>query len=281
MDNNRSQRLLRVIFAAFIVFVAWSIISLIIHPFNITSFWGFGLACIVNILLVWIIAGRTYGYGKATLVILTILSVATGALILNAYKGWPFGLSFYHDSLGWKFYRIAWPLPVFWTFFIANAILLTHPKKISNDPKAIFSWSFDAALLLMFLSIIIEPLAGKTSAITWTQIGPVLGIPFSAFLGWFVAAFICSFIAILASGIWQKQKNSQASYAALSLTIFCVLFATISVKTNTTLLVILSLIYTVIFYFWYRKLKRLQNMEQITTTTVTQTTVEVIERYEN
>ncbi|MFZ6015119.1 MAG: carotenoid biosynthesis protein [Patescibacteria group bacterium] len=278
MQNNRYQRLLRVTLTAFLVFILWGTISILFKGFDVTSFWGFGLSSLLSVLLIWVIGGKMYGLPKSTITILSVFLVISGAFILNGYKGWPFGFAFHQDILGYKFLKVAWPIPVFWTFFVSSAIMLVHPKKVSNDPKTLFSWSFDAAIVTMILALIIEPLAAKTIAISWAQTGPVLGVPVSGILGWFVTGFISAFTAILASRIWQNYKNSSIKFTALALGLYQILFFALAFKNGTALLMILSSALAIIFLFLAYKNRSKNEPDMQVIASVTETTVEVIEK---
>jgi len=221
---------------------------------------GFSL----GLLFMYVMLGRTFGYVRGFLAVLGIIAIVTLALILNGMRGWPFGLAYYHDILGWKLYKVAWPLPVFWSAVITGALLLKKPATVTPDPKVLFSWAFDTAIITAIASFAIEPLAKTTLATTWITPGSFLGVPFSAFLGWFITAFVAGVCAIIILKPWAKQSLPVHHLVPLSFAgFFCLIFI-FCTKQNIAVLQILSAILVVVLIIWTLRLKKCQNPAIIT-----------------
>lgn len=259
MKKTRKARFATVLFGLLIAVFAWAAYSLFTTYFTITSYWGVGFAFSLGLLFMYVMLGRTFGYLKGFLATLGILLVVTAALILNSQRGWPFGLAYYHGILGWKFYKVAWPIPVFWSAVITGALLLKKPVNLMPDPKILFSWAFDTALITMILSLIIEPLAKNTLAVTWVTPGSILGVPASALLGWFITSFIAAVAAILILKPWAKQSLEVHYLVPLLFTGFFILLFIFTTKQNIALLQIVSAILVIVFIVWTLRLKKNQN----------------------
>jgi hypothetical protein len=159
MNSPKKDRFSKATFAILIAFVVWGLIGLVLHPIEVTSFWGVGLGAVAAVLFVLAMDIKNFGLKNGALVFITIAVVTFGAVMLNHLRGWPFGLLSYHDILGWKILGgIAWPIPAFWVFVSNAAFLLMRPKEMRYDVKLLFSWAFDTGLTVMLAALIIEPI---------------------------------------------------------------------------------------------------------------------------
>ncbi|MDF1497437.1 MAG: carotenoid biosynthesis protein [Patescibacteria group bacterium] len=259
MKKTKKARFATFLFAILFAVMAWASYSLLINSFSVTSYWGVGIGFTLALFFVFVILGRSFGYTRALLATLAITVVISLALILNSTRGWPFGIAYYHGILGWKFYNVAWPIPVLWGALVTGFLMLKKPKRISPDPKVLFSWAFDTALLTMLASLVIEPLAKSTLAVTWVSGGSFLGVPMSAFLGWFIVSFTASVVAIIILKPWQNDFFPAHYLLPLSLTCFSLLMFIFSTQQNIVLIQFLSAIGIIIFFIWTLRFKTLQN----------------------
>lgn len=251
-------------FAAFIFFLLlagfiWSLYGLFTSDFSITSLWGIGAGFSLFWLFNFIMLGRVFGYARSFFALCAITLVVFFAMALNSARGWPFGMAVFNDFLGYKLFRIPWPLLLFWSAVINSMLLIKKPDNISNDPKSLFSWAFDASLLVMITSFLIEPLSSTMHAVTWINPGGILNVPFSAFLGWFITAFIASFAGIIVLRPWVKQPGPVHHLLPLSLIGLSILLFAVSVKINIVLVQLLAPVLMVYFLLKYLRLKKVQN----------------------
>ena len=208
MYSSKKYRFSKATFAILMVFIIWSLMSLLLKPMDVTSFWGVGLGAAAALLFVLALDLKEMGVKKGAIVFVSLAAVVCGAVWLNRFRGWPFGFLTYHDILGWKILGgVAWPIPTFWIFMTNAAFLLTRPKEMRYDVKLLFSWAFDTGLTVMLSALMVEPILAATTAQAWAMPGPVMGVPFSCFIGWFLSAFVAAFVAILASKPWLSENS--------------------------------------------------------------------------
>lgn len=193
---------------------------------------------------------RTFGLWKGLAASGLGLLVVSGSLALNAERGWPFGFAVHHDILGWRLLNIAWPIPVFYSFVTACGVILMQPKTPEKDPKTLFSWAFDAALLVMGMALLSEPLASTTHAITWIVPGAILGTPASALLGWFVTAFVAAIAMILGARLWQANAGPMKMQTLWVLAGFSLLMFGLATNLQAALSQILTAVAFVAFGIW-------------------------------
>lgn len=203
MDPQKKHRLSKVSFFILLGFIVWGLIGLAFWPIKVTSFWGVGLGVMACLFFMAVLYGRELGVKKGVAALLTIFVLMIGASLLNQMRGWPYGFVTYHDILGWKVLDVAWPIPLFWSFLTAGALILMKPKVISHDPKVLFSWAFDTAFSVMILSLILEPILTSSTAQVWSMTGFFSGVPLNSFIGWFVSSFVAASAAILIGKLWQ------------------------------------------------------------------------------
>lgn len=207
MDPQKKHRLSNASFVILLIFIVWGLIGLIFWPIKVTSFWGVGLGVIAALFFIAVLYGREFGIKKGILSLLTILILIMGAALLNQFRGWPYGFLTYHDILGWKVLGVAWPIPIFWSFLTASALILMRPKTISHDPKVLFSWAFDTAFSVMILSLIVEPILTSSTAQVWSMTSYFSGVPLNSFIGWFVSSFVAAAAAILIGKLWMVEDR--------------------------------------------------------------------------
>ncbi len=264
MPKFKKARFLTFIFFILIGLIIWGAIGIFNNNFNVTSLWGLGIGCSLALIFNIIMLGRSFGYLKALITVSAITLTVTLALILNSKRGWPFGMAFYHSILGWKILGVAWPIPIFWSSIITGTLMLKKPTAINTDFKLLFSWAFDSALITMIIAFIIEPLAKAMIITTWPVQGAILGVPFSAFLGWFITSFIATIVGILVLQPWKKSTIPPLwllPLAFLSLTLLTLILAT---KLNLTLLQIFSAILIIFFMLKTLRFRNHQNPKLIT-----------------
>lgn len=209
------QKILRISKASFVIvllFVFWGLIGVVFWPIKVTSFWGVGLGVAATLVFILCTYLKEFGLKKGFFTLLIITLVIIGATLLNQIRGWPFGFVTYHDILGWKVLGVAWPIPIFWSFFTSAALLIQKPKEVSNEPKILFSWAFDSAILVMAAALAVEPILTASTAEVWSMTGHFAGVPLNSFVGWFVSSFVACAVAILVGKLWQsttfeKQKQ--------------------------------------------------------------------------
>ncbi len=260
MQKIKKARFLTLIFLILLGLIIWASMGIFSRGFSITSFWGIGIGCTLALIFAGIMLGRSFGYIKGLAAVLAVTLTVSLALILNSARGWPFGMAFYHGILGWKMFGVAWPIPIFWSSIIIGGLMLKKPAKINSDPKQLFSWAFDSAIITMAISFIIEPLAKAILITTWPIQGAVLGVPFSAFLGWFITGFIATVIGILILQPWKKPAIPPLwilPFAFLSLAVLTLILAT---KLNLVLIQIFSAILIIVFLLKTLRLRNHQNL---------------------
>lgn len=224
--------------------------------FNVTSYWGVGL----GVVFLWLFAlglfVRQFGLKKGALGLLMILGVVTFFLILNQLRGWPFGFKTFHDILGWKLsWGISWPIPVFWSFMTAAALLINKPKHATPDPKKLFSWSFDSSVMVLAASFIVEPILTNTYAVTWSIPGAVLGVPFSSFIGWFIVSFTaCSlFVFLIKPSLDQKISLNPLLSILLGLSLLSLSVSHVTRLSLIKIFSILAILSVTVLFYWNRK----------------------------
>jgi uncharacterized membrane protein len=272
MPKYKKARFAAFLFAVLIVIFGWASFSMFTKDFSVTSFWGAGIAFSIGLLFIYILLGRSFGYTRSFLATLGILLVITFALVLNGARAWPFGPAHYHGILGWKFYKVAWPLPIFWSVVIMGSMMLRKPKEITGDPKVLFSWAFDTALMTMILALVIEPIVKSANITTWIVPGAILGVPLSAFLGWFITSFIAAIVAMLILKPWDNLKCEIHRLVPLFFAAFFALTFIFATKISLTLIQLLSAIYIIVFLIWTLRLSKNQNSA---ITVIESTTVEI------
>jgi uncharacterized membrane protein len=122
----------------------------------------------------------------------------------------------------------------------------------------------------MLISFVVEPLAKMTLATTWVTPGSVLGVPVSAFLGWFIASFISAVTAILILRPWVKQSLPVHHLVPFSFAGFFALLFIFTTKQNIALLQIFSAIFVIVFIVWTLRLKNNQDMVLLADNPVTE-----------
>ncbi|MDD5725838.1 MAG: carotenoid biosynthesis protein [Patescibacteria group bacterium] len=250
MNTQKKSRLVKVTFAITLALILWGLVGVFLESFSVTMYWGIGLGVVAGLAFVTSLAIQKFGIKNGLLIVLPVLVTVFGALSLNQMRGWPFGMVTFHDILGWKiFLGISWPVPVFWTCIIVSMLLLTQPKESSKDPKILFSWAFDTAILTMLVSLIIEPILNNTSALAWSVQGPFLGVPFSSFLGWFLTAFVAAFIAILAGKPYLVNTQEKSLTLFISLLGFGILSSAAAHRFNLPAIEIMGVIFSLAFIF--------------------------------
>ncbi len=259
MPKIKKARFATFLFLLLLAGFIWSLYGLFTKDFNITSLWGIGVGFSVLWLFVFIMLGRVFGYLKAFIAMVAVTGVVFFSMALNAARGWPFGLAVFNDFLGYKLYRIPWPIIIFWASIINGMLLIKKPSQINNDPKNLFSWAFDASLLVMIAAILIEPLSSAMHAATWINPGGLLNVPFSAFLGWFITSFIAGFFAIIILQPWKKKTGDTHYLLPLSLLGLCILIFAIATKMHIILVQILSPLLILYFLISFLRLKKMQN----------------------
>jgi uncharacterized membrane protein len=111
----------------------------------------------------------------------------------------------------------------------------------------------------MAISFIIEPLAKALLITTWPIQGPILGVPFSAFLGWFITGFIGAVAGIMILQPWKKPSLPPLwllPSAFLSLFTLTLILAT---KLNLVLIQFFAAIAILISLLWTLRLRNHQN----------------------
>lgn len=241
-------RLAKVMYLALLVLTVWGVYNLMNSPFDASSFWGVGMASAFLLLLSIAYLAQIFGISRALMTVGTGLGVVFGALCLNAYRGWPFGPLVYGDILGPHLAKVAWPMPVFWTAIFLLVLLVMRPKNPTPQPKSVFTWSFDTAIVSMFFSLLVEPILSATGVVMWSVQGPFLGISMTAFLGWFITILVAAFSCIWIGKLWITSMNDYKP-AGLALALFLVSFLlfVVSVKIGTTLVTIISAIGFLVF----------------------------------
>ena len=263
MDNTKSQRLETALFTISSLIIVWGMIGVILKPIDVTLFWGVGIALVVFMLFVLQMSSKIFGFWKSLGSFLIIGLIILGAWVLNAYRGWPFGMVYYHNILGWQFLKVVWVLPLFWSLITTSAVLLTKPRKSVKDPRVLFSWAFDSAIFVMLYSILMEPLSNQLGLATWSIEGQVLGVPFTAFLGWFIVAFIASVAAITILKLWPMAKTPLSwKLPALLLAIHLLLLA-LAIKADIVVLIFFNIIAMIFFAYKIYKLKKLDIHESM------------------
>lgn len=263
--KTKKARFATVIFSLLIGLFIWAIYGLISQSFNITDLWGIGIGAVLSSFFVTVMMGRAFGYIRAFLTMLAIIAVIFLAMLLNSTRAWPFGMSIFHDILGWQYRGIPWPLPFFWGSIIGGIFILKKPSQLYNDTKNLFSWAFDTAFLTMIISLALEPLAKISRIITWVnQGGGVLGVPLSAFLGWFITAFITVFAGMMVLKPWNAKKTHEVHYLLpLSFTGFFILTFVMATILNIALIQLLSVIFAVYFLLLTLRLLKTQDTNLI------------------
>lgn len=265
MNTQKKSRLVKVTFAITLALILWGLVGVFLDRFSVTMYWGIGLGVTAGLLFVTSLAIQKLGIKNGLLVVLPVLATVFGALALNQIRGWPFGFVTFHDILGWKiFLGISWPVPIFWTCIILSMLLLMQPKESSKDPKNLFSWAFDTAILVMFVSLIIEPILNNTSALAWSIQGPFLGVPFSSFLGWFLTAFVAAFIAILASKSYLTDAHDKPLALYIAILGFGILSSSAAHRFNLPAIEIMGIIFSAaLVYLLIRRI--MQTRKQVKT----------------
>ncbi|MHB8831443.1 MAG: carotenoid biosynthesis protein [Patescibacteria group bacterium] len=268
MNTQKKSRLVKVTFAITLALILWGLVGVFLNRFSVTMYWGIGLGVTAGLIFVTSLAIQKYGIKNGLLVVLPVLVTVFGALSLNQMRGWPFGMVTFHDILGWKiFLGISWPVPVFWTCIIVSMLLLTQPKESSKDPKILFSWAFDTAILAMLVSVIVEPILNNTSALAWSVQGPFLGVPFSSFLGWFLTAFVAAFVAILAGKPYLVNIQEKSFTLLVAILGFGILSSAAAHRFSLPAIEIIGIIFSIAFIFLLIR-KFVQTKKQVKPTEV-------------
>jgi len=256
MNQSKRHRLTKATFAILLALIIWGIVSLAFNPITVTTYWGVGLGVVAMIIFMLSLGMENIGLPKTLIMVFSIFIIVLGAQLLNLYRGWPFGLVSYHDVLGWKILRgIAWPIPLFWTFMVSSALMLTWPKQPKNDPKVLFSWAFDAAMVTVLADLIVEPILTATSAQAWSTNGIFLGIPLSNFVGWFLTAFVAGFAAILLAKLWQTKILKPPALLLIMLGLSLLGLITSS-RLSLTVVQILCALAAIFFAIWSFRLRK-------------------------
>lgn len=104
---------------------------------------------------------------------------------VGVHTGWVFGQYWYGDTLGWKIDQIPVLIGANWLVLTYTVGALLHNIQLPNYTKP-----FIAACGLVVLDIFIEPVAIQYDFWQWHK-----GIvPLSNYIGWFVLAFLLSFL---------------------------------------------------------------------------------------
>lgn len=236
--------------------IIWALAGVFTSSFNVTSYWGVGLGVVFLWLFSLGLFVRQFGLKKGALGLLVILGVVTFFLILNQYRGWPFGLKTFHDILGWKLsWGISWPIPVFWSFMTAAALLINQPGQVTPDPKKLFSWAFDSSVMVLMISFIIEPILANTSAVSWSMPGAVLGVPFSSFIGWFIVSFVASslFVFLIKPPMEQKISLNPLLSVLLLLSLLSLSVSHVTRLSLIKIFSILAVLSVLALFYWNRK----------------------------
>lgn len=254
MKNDHHLRLTYLTLAAVSIFVAWSLFSIFQPGFSLPASWGLGIGFLIANAFVYVIAARQYGFARAAIMHLVIFLIIVAAYVLNMWRAWPFGPLVFHEALGWKFYGIAWPAPVFWTYVVVSFLLLMQPRRMTRDPKDLFSWSFDAALAVMVFSVIVEPVVFHGNVLTWLITGPVLGIPFSSFLGWFLTPFVATVAAIFMAKLWVPKPKLLPMQLPFVLALFQFAFFALALELELGVIAIIAAVAAIILFIWSMRL---------------------------
>jgi len=259
MIKTRKARFATAIFTLLVFSFIYAIYGLFTSDFNVMSLKWVGMSFSVGFFFVFIMMGRSFGYIKALLAMLGIAVTIALMMYLNSLRAWPFGMSVYHDVLGWQFQRVSWSVPVIWAAITGGMLTLKKPEQIPSDPKVLFSWAFDTALIVMVLSIVIEPMARLTNAVTWVSQGAILGVPLSAFLGWFITSFIASFVGMMILRPWTKKSNPVHHFLPLAFAGFFTLIFILSTRLDIALIQLISAVFVIYFLIWTLRYGKNQN----------------------
>jgi bisanhydrobacterioruberin hydratase len=136
---------------------------------------------------------------RASLVSIAVMGFAIEAVGVNT--GVIFGEYTYGNTLGVQFFNTPLMIGVNWTILSYCSVMITRDL-FKIQPKWMIA--LIAALLMVALDVVIEPVAVETDMWTWSSVS----IPLTNYIAWFLIAFVFNFT--LVNFFKPEMKNKLA-----------------------------------------------------------------------
>jgi putative membrane protein len=188
----------------------YSILGLVlIHTIGISLFLIDPAAAKLSYIIIAACALLVYlGQGVRTVVPLMI--IFCGGFIIEwvgVHTGTLFGDYSYQSALGFKILGIPLVIGLNWYCIVLASVSIAHYLKVNTLLKAII-----AALLCVFLDVLIEPVAIKYDFWDWSS----NEIPLYNYLCWFIFSFIFALVALR----YLKRSSKIATALFITWTVF-------------------------------------------------------------
>lgn len=187
-------------------------------------FYGATIAAVFLLAILLDIWKREHGWKNLVLLFILSYTLITLSLVIGYVYHWPFGLFRYTDMLGHQIAEIVpWTVPVFWLTFIAAALSLTRRNRQEKHIRFnLFSWAFDAAIIVTLLDIAMEPIVVQTGLKVFQPQYDMYGVPLQHFLGFFVITLLVNAVIISITHAHKQDESSvrTLTYSALFLIAF-------------------------------------------------------------
>ncbi|MGQ4873638.1 MAG: carotenoid biosynthesis protein [Promethearchaeia archaeon] len=212
--NTNAKNVFRVMILAIFVLSFIVIIISVINPCileNNVEFWMFLLFSLMIILfLSHSFQVRTVKSSIIFLIFTFIFSLFME--IIGSNYGIPFGKYHYTENIPIHIWGVPIFVPLTWYMIIylslqISYIILPLDSEEFNKLKKLYkdtSYSILTALITTAWDVILDPVAVGRENWVWEEKGQYFGIPLTNFLGWFVVAFIVSFIFL---SLFENQKD--------------------------------------------------------------------------
>lgn len=210
---------------------------------------------------VFLYASRLLGLGRASIFLLSSLSISLSAELLGTSTGFPFGHYSYLTGLGYKIADLVpFTIPLSW-FYLGFVAYLIARTALEVDKKPALFRHVGAialgALLLTSWDFVLDPAMSQTTFPFWYwhQPGAFFGMPYQNFAGWMGTG---SLFMTVAAWLWGNKPihlQRPAVNPALIVYLSNFGFATVmSLSAGFPIPVLLGLIMGVFpaIYLWFR-----------------------------
>lgn len=145
------------------------------------------------------------------IVAVTGVIVATYLLeTIGTRTGFPFGAYQYTDTLGLGLTDVPLPIAFAWVGVMITALYLsTHANRWKR--------ALEVGVWAVTLDLVLDPVAFSREFWLWENPGIYYGIPFQNFVGWFVTAFLLSFLFPLRQAPLPQRMEAVRLYQGILL----------------------------------------------------------------
>lgn len=204
------------------VFLGWYTAGLVLmYFFTIPSWLTFANSIFLVLYACYVINLAVSGYSERVNVLLVslLIGVLTYSLEVIAVKtGFPFGSYHYESTLGLLVLGVPLSIAAAWIGVIINAMLFA-------SSRSKFKRALETGVWVVFLDLILDPVAFARHFWTWTEPAAYFGVPFMNFAGWLVIAGLMTFLFPL-----KRMTRPVRTWAVRVFQLMLFMFGVLAVK---------------------------------------------------